>query len=161
MRDPSLTVRGERQSQALRTTFPYHGSVDLLVSSPIRRALYTTLLGFQAETDRGLKIIALPDLQETSDSPCNIGVDRDELEKEFGQDGRVDLSLVTSDWNVKVCVHPMIPLGRSRLVGLADRCGRRAETRPQGTRSTPVLARPGNGSRLDRSARSSSSAMAG
>ena len=121
MRDPSLTARGVQQGQALRTTFPYHDTVDLLVSSPIRRALYTTLLGFQAETDRGLKIIALPDLQETSDFPCDTGVDRDELEKEFEQDGRVDLSLVTSDWNVKVGARRTSLL--DRIFSIAN-CGR-------------------------------------
>ncbi len=63
MRDPLLTSRGEQQSRELQKSFPYHADIDLLVSSPIRRALYTALLGFEAETKRGLKVLAFPDIQ--------------------------------------------------------------------------------------------------
>ena len=102
MPDPSLTPLGEEQSGKLQKTFPHHDSVELLVSSPIRRALYTTLIGFESDVQRGLKVIALPDVQETSDHPCDTGSNPDKLEEEFGKGGRVDLSLVHEGWNVKV-----------------------------------------------------------
>ena len=102
MPDPSLTPLGEEQSQKLQKTFPHHDSVELLVSSPIRRALHTTLIGFESDVRRGLRVIALPDIQETSDLPCDTGSDPGKLEEEFGKEGKVDLSLVHEGWNVKV-----------------------------------------------------------
>lgn len=74
----------------------------MLVSSPLRRALQTTLIGFQPEVQRGLKVVALPDVQETSDLPCDTGSDPTTLEKEFGEESKVDLSLLTEGWNMKV-----------------------------------------------------------
>jgi len=47
-------------------------------------------------------IIALPDAQETSDDPCDIGSDVDVLHDTVAHNGwSVDLSLVKSDWNDK------------------------------------------------------------
>lgn len=46
-----------------------------------------------------MKITALPDAQEVSLYPCDVGSDVDELKREF--DGRVDFKLVGRDWNVK------------------------------------------------------------
>ena len=70
------------------------------MSSPLRRTLYTTLLGFEPEVKQGFKIIALPELQETGDLPCDRGSDVDLLQKEM--DGKpVDLSLVHGEWNSK------------------------------------------------------------
>lgn len=102
MPDPSLTPRGEKQSEQLLGTFPYHDRIELLVSSPIRRAIYTTLIGFKSDVDRGLKVVALPDAQETSDLPCDTGGSVEKLQEEFGKDGKVDLSFVKEGWNVKV-----------------------------------------------------------
>ena len=100
MRDPLLTPYGEEQCRHLASYFPYHKSVELLVSSPLRRTLYTTLLGFEPELKQGFKIIALPELQETSDEPCDIGSSVDLLQKEM--EGKpVDLSLVHKGWNSK------------------------------------------------------------
>ncbi|KAI9787844.1 MAG: hypothetical protein M1816_007411 [Peltula sp. TS41687] len=101
MPDPVLTKKGERQSQELAKAFPYHDAVDMLVSSPLRRALQTTLMGFQPDVQRGLKVVALPDAQETSDLPCDTGSDVMALEKEFGKDGHVDFGLLSEGWQVK------------------------------------------------------------
>ena len=100
MHDPNLTPFGEEQCRSLANRFPYHKNLDLLVASPIRRTLYTTLLAFESETKRGLKVIALPELQETSDVPCDTGSDVGILRKEV--EGKpVDLSLVQEGWNSK------------------------------------------------------------
>ena len=48
-----------------------------------------------------MKIIALPEAQETNAVPCDTGLDRDVLEKEFGP-VEVDFSLVKIGWNSKV-----------------------------------------------------------
>ena len=100
MHDPSLTPYGEEQCRHLARFFPYHKSVELLVASPIRRTIYTTLLGFEPEIKKGLKVIALPEIQETSCLPCDTGSDLDVLRKEM-QDKPVDLSLVSEGWNSK------------------------------------------------------------
>ena len=100
MHDPDLTPFGKEQCCTLANRFPHHEKIDLLVASPIRRTIYTTLLAFESDTKRGLKVIALPEIQETSDVPCDTGSDLEVLEKEMG--GKpVDLSLVKEGWNSK------------------------------------------------------------
>jgi broad specificity phosphatase PhoE len=98
--DPKLTPLGERQCHKLRDEFPLHKLIDLLVSSPLSRTVYTTLLSFTPGTERGLKVIALPELQEVGDFPCDTGSDLEVLKKEL-EDKPVDLSLVPEDWNSK------------------------------------------------------------
>ena len=49
-----------------------------------------------------MKLIALPDVQETSDVPCDTGSDPGVLEKEFVEKGLpVDLELLEDGWNNK------------------------------------------------------------
>jgi hypothetical protein len=49
-----------------------------------------------------MKLIALPDTQETSDVPCDTGSEPEVLREEFA--GKpVDLELVHKGWNNKVC----------------------------------------------------------
>ena len=108
MHDPSLTTRGERQSRELCIRFPYHSGVEMLVSSPLRRALYTTILGFDPELRRGLRIVALPEIQETSDLLCDTGSDVETLKKEFETEGKVDLGLLVEGWNEKVSAQEKI-----------------------------------------------------
>ena len=100
MPDPSLTPYGVDQCRYLSRSFPYHSSVTLLVASPIRRTLYTALNTFEPELKKGMKVVALPELQETSDLPCDTGSDIDILKDEF-KDQPVDLSLVKKGWNSK------------------------------------------------------------
>lgn len=50
-----------------------------------------------------MKVIAIPEAQETSDVPCDTGSDPDVLKKEFEEKKLpVDLSLVKEGWNSKV-----------------------------------------------------------
>lgn len=49
-----------------------------------------------------MRVVALPELQETSDLPCDTGSDVSVLEAEFGAGGVVDLGLVGEGWNGKV-----------------------------------------------------------
>ncbi|KAF7502272.1 hypothetical protein GJ744_006278 [Endocarpon pusillum] len=105
MHDPSLTPFGEQQCATLRETFPYHDKICLLVSSPLRRTIYTTLLSFTPALNNGRcpqNIVALPEMQESSDFPCDTGSDPDQLVKEMAENHvPVDLSLVKEGWNVK------------------------------------------------------------
>ncbi|KAL6714531.1 hypothetical protein ACLMJK_007956 [Lecanora helva] len=100
MPDPSLTPFGEEQCQNLCQRFPYHASVELLVASPLRRTIYTTLLGFKPEIERGMTVIALPEVQETADVPCDTGADLSALKEEMKRKP-VDLSRVMDGWNSK------------------------------------------------------------
>jgi broad specificity phosphatase PhoE len=102
--DPDLTPVGEEQCSTLNKNFPYHSRVTHLVASPLRRTLYTCLLSFPSEVKAGLKVVALPELQETSDLPCDTGSEPRALAAEFNSgefSGTVDLSLVKEGWNSK------------------------------------------------------------
>lgn len=85
----------------LQKNFPHLRDVDLIVASPLKRTLNTALLAFEPVLkERGLKVIALPEVQETSDLPCDTGSTPDALACEF--EGKpVDLSLVKEGWNSK------------------------------------------------------------
>lgn len=121
MHDPQLTPKGENQCRELCKNFPHHDTVELLVSSPMRRALQTTLIGFEPEVKRGLKVVALPEAQEAGDLPCDTGSDVGVLREEFDEHGPVDLGLVAEDWNVKVgfCRCPR-PIERVFRFGFSD-----------------------------------------
>ncbi|KAH8684741.1 phosphoglycerate mutase family protein-like protein [Tricladium varicosporioides] len=99
--DPSLTTLGEQQCQALSQTFPDPQRITHLVASPLRRTLYTCLLSFPAAVASGKKVLALPELQETSDLPCDTGSSPSKLHEEFDGKGQVDLSRVHEGWNSK------------------------------------------------------------
>ncbi len=61
---------------------------------------------------RGKQVIALPELQETSDLPCDTGSDPAKLQEEYGTGkwkGTVDLSLVSEGWNDKSANTPWAP----------------------------------------------------
>ncbi|PQE30394.1 phosphoglycerate mutase protein [Rutstroemia sp. NJR-2017a WRK4] len=102
--DPLLTPHGLEQCRVLSQNFPSPDSITHLVASPLRRTIYTTLYSFPSVLSRGVKVVALPEIQETSDLPCDTGSDVRVLEKEFGEGefrGLVDLSRVEEGWNEK------------------------------------------------------------
>jgi broad specificity phosphatase PhoE len=99
--DPILTTLGQQQCAELQNNFPHHQGVDLIVSSPIKRTIYTSLFSFRNDiTTRGLRIIALPELQETTDLPCDTGSSPFELARIFATEP-IDFTLVVPGWNVK------------------------------------------------------------
>ncbi|KAL5436248.1 hypothetical protein PMIN05_006829 [Paraphaeosphaeria minitans] len=66
----------------------------------MRRTIYTALLTFQTmlHFNPDLRIIALPELQETSDFACDTGSSLAQLQREFA--GKpVDLSHLFEGWN--------------------------------------------------------------
>ena len=99
--DPDLTPLGKQQCAELQKKFPHHHGVDLIVSSPIRRTLYTALLSFEDDIQKKqLTIIALPELQETSDLPCDTGSSVSQLANEFAGKS-IDFTHVQPEWTVK------------------------------------------------------------
>lgn len=76
-----------------------------MTASPLRRTIYTALLSFEPvfKEKKDVKVVAIPEAQETSDVPCDTGSDPDFLKKEFEEKKLpVDLSLVKEGWNTKV-----------------------------------------------------------
>lgn len=102
LQDPSLTPYGIQQSKDIAKVFPIPlHSIDLIISSPLRRAVYTALCAFEPIIEeKEVNVIAQPLLQEWSDLPCDIPLSTAELQKEFS-DAPVDLSLLKGRWNVK------------------------------------------------------------
>jgi len=105
MPDPLLTPFGEEQCRTLSKTFPYMSDIDLVVASPLKRTIYTALNSFhQVIEKKKLRVIGLPDLQETSDLPCDTGSTVAEVVKQF-QGEPVDLSILqepqNATWNNK------------------------------------------------------------
>ncbi|KAL7276399.1 hypothetical protein RUND412_000603 [Rhizina undulata] len=82
LHDPYLTELGEIQCETLPERFPDEPPVDLLVSSPLKRTLQTTILGFRDDIARGVVVEVLPELQETMDLPCDTGSSREEIEND-------------------------------------------------------------------------------
>ena len=73
----------------------------MIVASPLKRTIYTALYSFpEVIAKRQITVVALPELQETSNLPCDTGSDPDELSREFSG-MPVDLSLVHNGWNNK------------------------------------------------------------
>ena len=100
MPDPSLTPKGKEQCHNLARNFPYLDSIGAIVASPLRRTIYTALYGFKPLIEKGMPVIALPEICETADVPCDTGTDIGVLKEEM-KDKPVDLSRVKEGWNAK------------------------------------------------------------
>lgn len=101
IQDPKLTPVGIDQCLNLRRTFPLSDKVGLVVASPLTRTIETALQAFEPIITRtGTSIIALPELQETGDIPCDTGSPLKVLERNYA--GKpVDLGLLDGEWHVK------------------------------------------------------------
>ncbi|KAK9894774.1 PGAM-domain-containing protein [Cystobasidium minutum MCA 4210] len=100
--DPHLTALGKSQAKAIPTTYPsLFDNVDIILSSPMRRTIETTLLGFPKLKDGSVKLELLPDLQETAAHPCDTGSSREFLQNEFKDFAWVDFSNCIDGWNDK------------------------------------------------------------
>lgn len=109
-----LTPLGEEQCLALKDKlFRNQSQISLVVASPLSRALHSAFLIFQpylgSETSSHA-ILALPDAQETSDDPCDVGSDVKVLKSICRENSwPVDLSLVKEGWNDKRIGGPYSP----------------------------------------------------
>ena len=57
--------------------------LELLLASPLTRALQTCEITFASSIARGLKIIALPMAEEASDAPADTGSEKELLQVAF------------------------------------------------------------------------------
>jgi broad specificity phosphatase PhoE len=109
--DPGLTSLGFEQATRLTQTFPHAPQVGVILTSPLRRTLQTTLAAFSHVLDKryfdqgsshgvenGATLILDPDLQERSALPCDTGSTSPALEKAFPGLGAKDL---VEGWQVK------------------------------------------------------------
>lgn len=105
--DPRLTPLGEEQCETLRKAlFAEQSNISLVTASPLCRTLHSASIIFNAAlTSNGKcppQILAIPDAQETSDDPCDIGSDPALLRETANKNGwPVDLSLIKDGWNIK------------------------------------------------------------
>ncbi|KAL7942881.1 phosphoglycerate mutase family protein [Trichoderma barbatum] len=107
-RDPPLTPVGFEQASSLAKTFPEPSSIAVVLSSPLKRALQTTIAGFShilalngvsdGHQNGSARLIIDRDLQERSDLPCDMGSERAVLEETFPN---LDFTTLNNDWFVK------------------------------------------------------------
>ncbi|KAL2075559.1 hypothetical protein VTL71DRAFT_502 [Oculimacula yallundae] len=99
--DPSLTPLGREQALALYDIFPNLDKIDMVVTSPLRRTIQTAFLGFDPMLrEKNLKLLLIPDAQETSSKKADTGSKVWKLKREFGVD-RIDTVNVPDNWNSK------------------------------------------------------------
>ncbi|KAH7395519.1 histidine phosphatase superfamily [Cadophora sp. MPI-SDFR-AT-0126] len=108
--DPALTPLGKTQASALSQNFQHSNKIGLIISSPLRRTIQTTLLAFPHVLDKsyyapgtggvsnGAKLILDPKLQERSAEPCDTGSSREVLEREFSE---LEFGLLEDGWTGK------------------------------------------------------------
>ena|SRR5277367_3355271 len=92
--DPPLTADGETQARSIPNKYPFlfESPRPLLVSSPLRRTLQTSLLGFNRNP------LLHPGFQENSSKPCDTGSPPAVLREEFPG---LDFELVVEGWDSK------------------------------------------------------------
>ncbi|KUJ13857.1 phosphoglycerate mutase family protein-like protein [Mollisia scopiformis] len=112
--DAILTPHGHTQCQALQATFPHHSTIEIILSSPLRRAIQTAIHSFAPALLRpDVNFLLVPLAQEISAKPCDVGHERDELREEMGRllsaegkeigfdGGRIDYSILDEGWSSK------------------------------------------------------------
>jgi broad specificity phosphatase PhoE len=112
-RDALLTQEGKDQCTILnKLSEPFHQEIDLIIASPLRRTIQTAIYSFGPVLAR-TELILLPDAQEVSGMPCNVGLDRKELEIEVVkmfegdddipiEDIKINYDGLIEGWNSKV-----------------------------------------------------------
>lgn len=109
--DPPLTTLGYAQASQLVSKFPNPERIAIILSSPLRRAIQTSLAGFPHVLDKkyfdpssefgienGVQLALEPDLQERSALPCDTGSELHVLEKDFPS---LKLEELSEGWQAK------------------------------------------------------------
>ncbi len=100
IRDPHLTAKGESQATGLRSSFPYMTQVRGVISSPMRRAVQTAVLGFGPAIQKSkIQVVLIPELQESSARPSDMGSPAAKLTAEFGS--VIDVQFLFDGWEYK------------------------------------------------------------
>ncbi|KAK9311913.1 histidine phosphatase superfamily [Lipomyces starkeyi] len=109
--DPELTFLGRHQAEDIGRSFTFSDEVGLIVTSPLRRTIETTLLAFSNTLDKryfdvasgkgitgGAELILDPDLQGHKAQPCDTGSDHSVLATIFPN---LDFSGLPTGWQAK------------------------------------------------------------
>ncbi|KAF3933434.1 hypothetical protein ABW19_dt0210305 [Dactylella cylindrospora] len=109
--DPPLTPLGHEQSKQLGRKFPNPQNIGIILTSPLRRAIQTSLSAFHDILDKqyfppepgrsevgGVKLVLYADVQERSNLGSDIGSPSDVLKREFP---RLDHSSLSDGWQIK------------------------------------------------------------
>ena len=83
MVDPPLTAQGEAQAQLMSGVTAMMPTPDLVVVSPLTRALQTGQRGFRAALESGTPFVALDAARETVCHPCDARRPVPELQSEY------------------------------------------------------------------------------
>ena len=99
--DAKLTDLGIQRCKKFSEEFPKNIQIDLVCASPMWRAIQTASYCFSdvVSKTKTQRILLLPDAQETSAFPCDIGSPVSVIIKEFGD--LVDAHIVTDEWTSK------------------------------------------------------------
>lgn len=121
--DPKLTELGIQQCTEVKDLhFAEQSHISLVAASALSRTLHSASIIFEpwlSVDPNSRQVLALPDAQETSNDPCDIGSDPDILRATCQKnDWPVDLSLVKDGWNDKSI--------QSRYSGASTAIARRA-----------------------------------
>jgi hypothetical protein len=118
IRDPVLTDKGRAQCRALSASFKHHDSINLVVTSPLRRTIQTAALSFGPVLARDVPFLAIPEAQEVGDHASDTGLPPKELKAElaqlFAKDQlefdikKLNLDAVTEGWTSKVCAVALV-----------------------------------------------------
>jgi broad specificity phosphatase PhoE len=110
LHDPLLTEDGVQQARALTENYQFLNQPTLILVSPLRRCIQTVLHAFHPSFNSDIpnplpqspRIMALPQLQEITENPCDTGSSLDLLKAEFGEYVEFqDLYFGSDDWLVK------------------------------------------------------------
>jgi len=85
--DPRLSQAGRQQCIAFKeqlSNTTHAENITHVLASPLTRSLETALLAFGEASDRGVKILAMAELQSMSDCPSSIGMSVNELKEHYG-----------------------------------------------------------------------------
>ncbi|KAI0850116.1 histidine phosphatase superfamily [Daldinia vernicosa] len=108
-RDAKLTNYGAGQCILLRDAYPFGPKVTHIVSSPLRRAIDTGVIGITPIVDEIIKIKLLADLQEISPSPSSTGLPKSSLSRRYDEKGLVEVDELDEKWHLKSHNSPYAP----------------------------------------------------
>lgn len=127
--DARLTDYGVQRCKAYSEGFPLKANIELYCASPMTRTIQTALCCFSDSIPRTVtkKLLLLPDAQETTDLPCDVGSPVSTLREEFGE--IIDTHLVSEEWTSKKGVYATDPSSlRARAKALRQWLWKRPES---------------------------------
>ncbi|KAG5518518.1 hypothetical protein PMAC_002914 [Pneumocystis sp. 'macacae'] len=107
LKDPELTEFGKDQAKLLLLHYDHLKEFDLIISSPMRRAIETVLIAFDGFLSlrnsknthhKSIPLIILPELQEISNRNCDTCSSLEDLQSQFPY---LDFSFCTGNWLLK------------------------------------------------------------